>query len=141
MAGNARGIRIAPALEQEIEREAEYRGQSFSALTAELLKEAVRMRRAPGIVFTDGPAGRRATIAGSGLDVWEVIATFKQVGEDPEALRTYYSWLTELQLRAARSYYALYPQEIDARLAREEALTPERVYERYPFLAPRSPDR
>jgi uncharacterized protein (DUF433 family) len=139
MAGNARGIRITPALEQEIEREAEYRGQSFSALTSELLKEAVRMRRAPGVVFTDGPAGRRATIAGSGLDVWEVIATLKQLNGDREALRQHYSWLTELQLRAALSYYAQYPQEVDARLAREEALTPERVHERYPFLAPRNP--
>jgi uncharacterized protein (DUF433 family) len=138
MAGSARGIRIASSLEREIEQEAEFRGQSFSALASELLKEAVRMRRAPGIIFTDGPAGRRATIAGSGLDVWEVIATVKQLGEDPDALAQHYSWLTELQLRAALSYYRLYPQEIDARLAREEALTPERVYERYPVLAPRN---
>lgn len=139
MAGNARGIRLASALEREIEQEAEYRGQSFSALTSELLKEAVRMRRAPGIVFTDGAAGRRATIAGSGLDVWEVIATFKQLGNNPAALREHYSWLTELQLRAALSYYAQYPQEIDARLEREEDWTPERLYERFPFLAPRAP--
>jgi uncharacterized protein (DUF433 family) len=138
MAGK-REIRIPPALEREIEREAEYRGQAFSALASELLNEAVRMRRAPGVVFTDGPVGRRATIAGSGLDAWEVIATLKQLDGDLEALRQHYSWLTEFQLRTALSYYEEYPQEVDTRLAREDALTPKRVHERYPFLAPREP--
>lgn len=132
-------IRIQRALEREIEREAEYRGQAFSALASELLKEAVRMRRVPGVVFTDGPAGRRATIAGTGLDVWEVIATLKQLDGNVEELRRYYSWLTEFQLRAALSFYAQYPQEVDARLAREDALTPERVHDGYPSLAARDP--
>jgi hypothetical protein len=35
--------------------------------------------------------------------------------------------LSEQQLRAALQYYALYPTEIDARLAREAYWTPERV--------------
>ena len=39
-----------------------------------LHSEAVKMRRAPGIVFADGPSGRRAVVAGSGLDVWEIMA-------------------------------------------------------------------
>ena len=35
------------------------------------------MRRAPGIVFADGPAGRRAAVGGTGLDVWEIVATWR----------------------------------------------------------------
>jgi len=31
----------------------------------------------PLIQFVDGPSGRRASLIGSGLDVWEVIATVR----------------------------------------------------------------
>lgn len=134
---SARGIRLPEALEREIEREAELRGQSFSAVAAEMLGEASRMRRVPGIMFADGPTGRRAVIAGTGLDVWEVIATWKAAGESPESLQESYDWLSELQIRAALGYYRLYPDEIDARIARDERWTPERIREEYPFLTPR----
>jgi uncharacterized protein (DUF433 family) len=137
MSTKPRGIHLESALEREIQAEANLRGQSFSAASAELLKEAVRMRRAPGIVFNDGPTGRRATIAGTGVDVWEVIARYKALGGDPQKTREEFSWLTNFQFHAALSYYNLYPEEIDARLGREEQFTPEMVYERYSFLTPR----
>jgi uncharacterized protein (DUF433 family) len=78
------------------------------------------MRRAPGVVFMAGPAGRRAVIAGAGLDVWEVVATRRDVDGSFEALWQGYPWLTEAQLRAALAYCQLYPEEIDERLRREE---------------------
>jgi uncharacterized protein (DUF433 family) len=96
------------------------------------------MRRAPGILFTDGLAGRRAVIAGTGLDVCEVIAAWRAADEDFERLRAGYSWLSEPQLRAALSYYQLYPEEIDARLERERSWTPERVRHELPFATPPS---
>jgi uncharacterized protein (DUF433 family) len=136
MSGKSRGIRIPEALEQEIEREAEERGKSWSATTAELLTEAVRMRRAPGVVFADGPAGRRPVIAGTGLDVWEVIAAWKAAEGSYASLREDFPWLTDIQLRSALAYYRLYPAEIDARLEREAYWTPERVRQELPFLAP-----
>lgn len=137
MASRARGIRLSEGLEREIERDAQLRGQSFTSTTSEMLAEAVRMRRVPGVVFTDGPAGRRATVAGTGLDVWEVIATWKNVGEQWGALRESYDWLTDFQLRSAVAYYKIYPEEIDARLAVEERWTPERVDGELPFLSRR----
>lgn len=112
------------------------RGKSWSATTQELLDEAIRMRRAPGVVFADGPAGRRAVVAGSGLDVWEVIAAWRALDEDFGRLRAGYPWLAEPQLRAALSYYRRYPQEIDARLERERSWTPERVRRELPFATP-----
>ena len=33
----------------------------------------MRMRRAPGILLADGPAGRRAVIAGTGLEAWHFL--------------------------------------------------------------------
>jgi len=136
MATKAKGIRISDELDREIARESESRGKSWSAITAELLEEAIRMRRAPGIVFVDGATGRRAAIAGTGLDVWEIIATWQEGGRSYEELRQNYPWLSEFQLRAALAYYELYPTEIDARLEREAQLTPERVWQEFPFLKP-----
>ena len=91
----------------------------------------------PGVVFADGPGGRRAVVAGTGLDVWEIIATWKTCGGDLGKLRKSYSWLSEPQLRAALAYYELYPEEIDARLEREARWTPERVARELPFARPR----
>ncbi|WP_299430806.1 DUF433 domain-containing protein [uncultured Meiothermus sp.] len=135
-----RGIRLSEALQRAIQHEAEARGRSWSAMTAELLDEAIRLRRVPGIAFVDGATGRRAVIAGTGLDVWELIATWKEVGEDEEALRQAYPWLSSMQLRSALGYYQLYPQEIDARLKREAQWTKERLRRELPFAAPREAD-
>jgi uncharacterized protein (DUF433 family) len=138
VATRAKGIRIPADLDQEITHESETRGKSWSAITAELLAEGIRMRRAPGIFFVDGPTGRRAVVAGTGLDVWEVIATWKEGSEDHEVLRQNYPWLSEAQLRAALGYYEIYPAEIDARLEREAQWTPERVRREFPFSRPRN---
>ena len=86
----------------------------------------------------DGPVGRRATIARTGLDVWEVIASFKSVGEDRGRLAASYEWLSDRQLSAALAYYGLYPDEIDARIEEEESWTPEKLYGEFPYLRPRS---
>lgn len=136
MTGRARGIRIPEELEQDIEREAEERGKSWSATTTELLTEAVRMRRVPGIAFADGPAGRRAVVAGSGIDVWEVVNSWKSDEESYTLLRQNYPWLTDMQLRSALAYYRLYPAEINARLERERHWTAERVRDEMPYLTP-----
>jgi uncharacterized protein (DUF433 family) len=141
MTARARGIRLPVELEQEIAREAEARGKSWSAATQELLSEAVRMRRAPGIVFADGPSGRRAVVAGSGLDVWEVVRAWKEAGQEFGVLRQEFPWLAEPQLRAALAYYQLYPEEIEARLVREGAWTPERLRREHPALAPAPTER
>ncbi len=138
MTTKAKGIRIPDELDRAITQESVTRGKSWSAMTAELLEEGLRMRRAPGIVFVDGPAGRRAVVAGTGLDVWEIIATWKAEGKTFEALRQSYQWLTEPQLRAALGYYEVYPSEIETRLEREAQWTPERVRRELPFARPRS---
>jgi uncharacterized protein (DUF433 family) len=136
----ARGIRITDELVREISREAEARGVSWSAMTTALLTEALKMRRVPGIVMVDGPTGRRAVVAGSGLDVWEIIATWQVGGKDERQLAQHYPWLTQPQVRAALAYYALYPDDIEARLAREHQWTPERVRRELPFAVPRPSD-
>lgn len=98
--------------------------------------EAEKMRRVPGIVFADGPTGRRARIAGTGIEVFDVIPVYKDTGNSWEALKAAFHWLSDDQLRAAVAYYEAYLEEIDARLAREEMLTSEYVWAKYPFMKP-----
>lgn len=134
----ARGIRVPADLQEQIEGEMARRGVGeWSTMVVELLEEAVRMRRAPGVVFVDGASGRRPVVAGSGLEVWEVVAAWKDVGRNYERLRAAYEWLTEPQLRAALSYYELYEAEVEARLAREAQLAQERVQRELPFTKAR----
>ncbi len=129
-----KSIRIQEKTLKEIEQIARDTGKEFSVVTNELLDEAVRMQRCPGIVFTEGTTGRRARIAGTGIEVWEVIATYKGVGEDLKRLQKAYHWLTEQQLKSATGYYKTYPEEIDLLIKQNEGLTEEHVHKRYPFL-------
>lgn len=79
----------------------------------------------PGVVFRDGPTGRRAGLAG-GPDVWEVIAAVRGSGLTGEAaLAAAAEWggLRREQVQVAVRYYAEFPVEIDERIQRnlEEA--------------------
>lgn len=96
-----RDLQISDELAREISQESADKDKSWSDLATEILEEAIRMRRAPGVVFADDPTGRRAVVAGTGLDVWEVVATWRAGSEDFDQLRTNYHWLREPQLRAA----------------------------------------
>ncbi len=139
MPTKSRGIRIPEELDQAISSEANVRGTSWSAMSTELLREALEMRHAPGILFADGPAGRRAVVAGTGLDVWEVIASWNATNRDYSLFRRSYPQLSETQLRAALGYYDLYPDHIDSRIAREASWTPERLRQELPFAVPGPP--
>ncbi len=69
-------LRLPPGLRGEIDRIARRARRSFSAVTQDLLEEALRMRSCPGVYFADEPAGREAKVAGTGLGVWEVIRDY-----------------------------------------------------------------
>ncbi len=129
-----KSIRIQEKTLKEIEQISRDSGKEFSAVANELLEEAVRMKRCPGIIFTEGTTGRRARIAGTGIEVWEVIATYKGVAKDFIRLRQAYHWLTEQQLRAAVGYYMIYKEEIERLIKQNEELNREHVHKRYPFL-------
>jgi hypothetical protein len=64
MATRARGLRLPEEIEKGIERERKLRGTSFSETAVALLREALRMRRVPGIYFMDGPTKARCRARG-----------------------------------------------------------------------------
>lgn len=91
------------------------------------------------IVFRDGPAGRRARLA-SGPDVWQVVRAVRSSREsEPElsaeeilALVSRTAGVPEPLIRAAVAYWADFPDEIDAFIARadEVELRERRRWER-----------
>ena len=130
-----KSLRIPQGTFEEIERIARETGRDFSSIAKDLLAEAIKMRRCPGIVFADGVSGRRARIAGTGLEVWEFIITYRSVTQDFSRRQKAYHWLTEQQLRAAIGYYTAYREEIDEMIERNESWARELVTERFPFLS------
>jgi uncharacterized protein (DUF433 family) len=134
MAGVQKSLRLPPETMKQIEQMAKETGQDFSNVTKDLLQEAIKMRRCPGILFAEGTGGRRARVAGTGIEVWEVIAVYKSVKEDFKRVQKAYHWLSAEQLKAALGYYRIYPQEIDRLIERNEEWNEEKVRDRYPFM-------
>jgi uncharacterized protein (DUF433 family) len=134
MAGVQKSLRLPVETTKEIEQMAKETGQDFSNVTKDLLQEAIKMRRCPGILFSEGTSGRRARVAGTGIEVWEVIAAYKNVKEDFKRLKKAYHWLSAEQLKAALGYFAIYPKEIDRLIEQNEQWNDERLRERYPFM-------
>jgi uncharacterized protein (DUF433 family) len=137
MAAVQKSLRLSEATVREIESLASERGEDFSATAKDLLEEALKMRRCPGIVFAPGISGRRARVAGTGIEVWEVIGQYRSLDRDERRLREAFHWLNPGQIKGALGYYALYPDEIDQLIARNEEWTEESLKERYPALSHR----
>jgi uncharacterized protein (DUF433 family) len=134
MASVQHSIRVPESLDRDISREIQHRGErDWSKGAISLLDEAVRAARVPGIVFVQRRDGRRAAVAFSGLEVWEIVGTWKEGEGSWQTLVDAYPDLSTSQLRAAIAYYQAFPEEIDERLAREAYWTPERVAEDLPF--------
>lgn len=127
-------VTIPKALAAEAQKLADESDRDAQETLEELLEESIRMRRVPGIVFADGPTGRRARLSGTGLDIWEIILAYKAAGWDWEALKQAFDWLDERQLRMALTYYQTYPAEVDARIHSEEASDFEQFWAEHPWV-------
>jgi uncharacterized protein (DUF433 family) len=130
-------LRIPDEVRHVIQETAARAGRDFSSVANEMLSEAVRMRRVPGIIFVDESSGRVPWIAGTGLEVWDVVRSYIDMDQDWEALRRAFDWLSETQLRAALAYAEAYPEYVDAREREEARVTPEEIWRTYPSLRPR----
>jgi hypothetical protein len=94
-------------------------GANVSALAHRLVDEGLRMTDHPGIIFKDGPAGRRAALA-YGPDVWEVVKFLREIDErGPAAIEAAAEvFAVDVnRVTTAVSYYADYREEIDAEVA------------------------
>ena len=119
-----RSFRFSEATLSRLDARAHEIREERTRLAERYVEEGLRMDEHPGIGFADGPAGRRAVVLGTGLDVWEVVATFRQPGSSVNAAARYLE-LPVSAVRAAVRYYAAVPGEIDDLLKRQ-AVTAER---------------
>ncbi len=100
---------------------ARHPGLTRSAAAARYVDEGLRMDEHPGILFRDGPAGRRATVVG-GPDVWEIVRAVKAARSAEPKLpdRALLTMLEEntgvsrRMLRTALDYWGAYPDEVNA---------------------------
>ena len=117
---NPINIRLEIPVLNEIKKLAKMLRLPLSALLNRLITESLRMFQCPGIIFTNSPAGqRRATVAGTGLDVWEVIGIYKSYGKNYKKILKDYP-ITEFQLNVALNYYEYYKNEIDEEIKHNE---------------------
>lgn len=133
MKTSVKSVRIDEATARDIEQLRKVRQGTFSSMASELIAEAAKMRRCPGVVFADGPSGRRARIEGTGIEVWEVIASYLALGKDEKRLKKSYRWLSDRQLLAALGYHRAYTREIEDIIEANRALDEKTVHERLPF--------
>jgi hypothetical protein len=124
MGSTPRAVRFEPGILERLRRYVRARpGLTASALTSRFVDEALRMEEHPGVLFRDGPSGRRAVLVG-GPDVWEVIRIIRSArdaepGLDAEAvvrLAAETMGLPHRMARVALDYWAAYPEEIDQQI-------------------------
>lgn len=113
-------LRLAPGLRQKLLEVARRAHLPERTLAQRYVEEGLRRDSHPLIHFLDGPSGRRASIVGRGLDVWEVIATVLDNDGSVTEASAYLQIPTGL-VQAAVAYYGEYRDEIDSEIAANEA--------------------
>lgn len=127
-------IRIGSSTLDALRERSEQSGEPIVRLAQRYIDEGMRIDRHPGIVFRDGPAGRRAVLVG-GPDVWEVVAAARCAPERGERLIAALAervGIPKEKIRTAIRYYGEHPEEIDRfiEFAEEEAERLELTLER-----------
>lgn len=112
-------VRFDPRLLDRLRRRAQSTpGATPSGLAQRFVEEGLRMAEHPGVVFKDGPSGRRAALA-FGPDVWEIVKVLREIDERGDAAVAATAELLALpdaRVRLVMHYYAAYPAEIDAEI-------------------------
>jgi uncharacterized protein (DUF433 family) len=117
----ARSFRFDESLLEEIETRARERGESATSVAERFLREGLRREDHPLIAFRDEPAGRRAALVGTRLDVAQVIDTLRESDNSVEATAEYFG-IPETAVRAVVRYFAEFPNEVDAWRDRTRAI-------------------
>jgi uncharacterized protein (DUF433 family) len=112
-------LRLAEATVERLGSRAQRLQMPTRTLAQRYVEEGLRMDEHPLVRFVDGPAGRRARLVGTGIDVWEAIATIRDNGNDLAKTAEYLRISLGL-VQAAVAYYGAYTDEIDELIADNE---------------------
>jgi hypothetical protein len=113
-------LRFTPSLLSRLRHRAlAMTGVSIAGLAQRLIDEGLRMADHPGVVFKEGPSGRRAALA-YGPDIWEVIKFLREIDERGPAAVDAAAEVFAVdasRISTAISYYSDYADEIDVEIA------------------------
>ncbi len=112
-------LRLAEGTKHRLAERASSAGVAERTLAQRYVEEGLRHDMHPLIQFLDGPSGRRPSLVGRGLDVWEVIATVKD-NDGSIADAAEYLEVPAGLVEAAVAYYGEYRSEIDEQIERNE---------------------
>src|ERR1700752_3149283 len=113
-------LRLPAGTRARLTQHARRTGLPERALAQRYLEEGLRHDVHPLIQFLDGPSGRRASLVGRGLDVWEVIATVRDNDGSIAAAAGYLPVPAGL-VEAGVAYYGEFGEEIDEQIDDNEA--------------------
>jgi hypothetical protein len=115
----ATSYRLDPLIKSALQTRARAEGISERALLERLVAEGLDTLHHPGIVYRDGPTGRRAALA-VGPDVWEVVSALRYTtGSDEQrvaALAEQFG-LHPRHIRIAIDFAAVHRKDIEAQVA------------------------
>lgn len=118
-------FRFRPSTVERLRQRVRSSGVTQTDLVERYLLEGMRQDEHPLIHFRGAPDGRRRPmLAGTRLDVADVIGTLRQNENSVEETADYLEIAPEL-VRAAVSYYAEYKDEIETELAERERMAAE----------------
>jgi uncharacterized protein (DUF433 family) len=117
-----RSFRFDPETLRRLEERAGESEQTQTALVERYVEEGLRLDRHPGIVFVSGAAGRRPRLAGTRLDIGQVIETLQSELNSIQAAAAYFG-IPESQVWTAARYYAEHRDEVDSWNERMRAIS------------------
>ncbi|GEL19798.1 hypothetical protein [Pseudonocardia asaccharolytica] len=123
MVSRATSYRLDTVVKARLEQRAAAEGSTERALLERLVSEGLDMLDHPGIVYRDGPTGRRAALA-VGPDIWEVISALRYTsGGDEErvAVLAEQFGLHPRHIRTAIDFAAGHRADIDEQIAENDA--------------------
>lgn len=118
MATTPTSYRIDQGLKERLASQAAAEGLTERAMLERLVAEGLDTLAHPGIVYRNGPTGRRAALA-VGPDVWEVVSALRHTEGSPEqrvSILVEQFDLHPRHIRTAIDYAAVHGEEITAQV-------------------------
>lgn len=119
------GRRLHDMRVQEYAKQRDISVEEASSEMAADLDRSIAWWRYPHIVFRKSPTGRQAHVLGTGLRVWQVVKTFRALGEDAAVTAEYFE-IEPALVEEALAYSREYPDEVGGLIGRHEAFLAER---------------
>lgn len=115
-------MRLREEQMERLRRTARQCGRTPSETAAALLEEALRRNEFAFIDFRNSPAGRQAYVQGTSLAVWEVVLVARSCGMDAKKTAELLRW-PAARIKAALNYAAAFPEEIEAAIQDNDAMS------------------